>query len=269
MVPSIKYEVHFFDWTLFPANISSSDLASLRQGYIEKFNNSVSDLHLHHFEKTPDYMFEPFVPEKIRIVCPWAKIIILLRDPLERAYSHFKMSYSGIDKQFRNEVTFEEYIKNDIELLNQTGILDKNFLDLDEETRQSKWEQYWKSMKRKRNLRFSYAGYIGRSLYFVQLERWFKHYKGEMRKNIFISKSENLLPHPMSKKINMKPITDFIGIHEHNITNANKKIHASRRNMGPMKKETRQYLEKIFDPFNKRLVSLLGDGWEDPWPYSQ
>ena len=39
--------------------------------------------------------------------------------------------------------------------------------------------------------------------------------------------------------------------------------------VGAMKNETRLKLIKLFDPWNKKLGTILGDGWENPWPYDE
>jgi len=41
-------------------------------------------------ESSPYYMFHPAVPARIRAVVPTATIVFLLRDPVERAVSHFR-----------------------------------------------------------------------------------------------------------------------------------------------------------------------------------
>jgi len=40
-------------------------------------------------ESSPYYMFEPRVPGRIRDLVPDAKLVFLLRDPVERAFSHY------------------------------------------------------------------------------------------------------------------------------------------------------------------------------------
>ncbi len=40
-------------------------------------------------EATPYYLFHPFVPERIKQLLPQAKLILLLRNPVERAISHY------------------------------------------------------------------------------------------------------------------------------------------------------------------------------------
>jgi hypothetical protein len=44
-------------------------------------------------DASPSYLWHPKVPERIRAKVPQAKIAIILRDPVERAYSHYLMDY--------------------------------------------------------------------------------------------------------------------------------------------------------------------------------
>ena len=41
------------------------------------------------FEATPDYLFDPRAPQRLADLLPDAKLIIMLRDPVERAFSHY------------------------------------------------------------------------------------------------------------------------------------------------------------------------------------
>jgi hypothetical protein len=45
-------------------------------------------------EATPIYSFWPPAPERIRSYNPDAKLVVLFRDPIERAYSHWRMEVS-------------------------------------------------------------------------------------------------------------------------------------------------------------------------------
>src|SRR5690606_30078061 len=42
------------------------------------------------FEASPYYLFHPLAPQRARTVAPDALVVALLRDPVERAYSHWK-----------------------------------------------------------------------------------------------------------------------------------------------------------------------------------
>ena len=57
-------------------------------------------------EITPSYILRDYVPERVRATVPEARFIILLRNPVDRAYSHFQFR-----KRYRPfDLTFEEFI---------------------------------------------------------------------------------------------------------------------------------------------------------------
>lgn len=43
----------------------------------------------YHFESTPNYLYMPKVPKRVKAVLPNAKFIVMLRNPVDRAWSHF------------------------------------------------------------------------------------------------------------------------------------------------------------------------------------
>ena len=60
-------------------------------------------------EATPAYLFRPYVPERMAKVAPQARLITLLRNPVDRTYSHYhKQVRSGSETR-----TFEEVIEAD------------------------------------------------------------------------------------------------------------------------------------------------------------
>jgi hypothetical protein len=62
-------------------------------------------------EITPFYLFDPLVPGRIHQQCPTAKIIIMLRDPVERAYSHYLDRRRDIDDRFDHAESFHEALR--------------------------------------------------------------------------------------------------------------------------------------------------------------
>jgi hypothetical protein len=60
-------------------------------------------------EASPSYLWEPNAPYRIRRAIPHAKIIILLRDPVERAYSHYLMDV----REGLQELPFREALQRD------------------------------------------------------------------------------------------------------------------------------------------------------------
>lgn len=90
-VPTRRKEVHFFDWyyergiqwysKFFPPETQANRYEAIG-------------------EITPDYLHDPRCPERIAKTLPSAKLIVTLRNPVNRAYSHYsKMvaddNYSG------------------------------------------------------------------------------------------------------------------------------------------------------------------------------
>lgn len=57
-------------------------------------------------EATPIYLWDPDAPKLIHQTIPCARIIIILRDPIERAYSNYlmKSKYSGMKSSFHDEL---------------------------------------------------------------------------------------------------------------------------------------------------------------------
>lgn len=53
-------------------------------------------------EATPYYLFHPLVPQRIAIHYPQIKLIVLLRSPIDRAYSHFWMIKTVIRKAWQH-----------------------------------------------------------------------------------------------------------------------------------------------------------------------
>lgn len=47
------------------------------------------------FEKSPGYLLWPHIPAAIRRTCPWMPyILVVLRNPVDRLYSQYRMEYS-------------------------------------------------------------------------------------------------------------------------------------------------------------------------------
>ena len=107
-------------------------------------------------EASPSYLFNPQVPERMARIVPEARLIALLRNPVDRAYSHYQMEVRrGKEARSFEEATEEEMISAEGE---------ENALDV------------------------RYA-YLTRGLYADQLER-FSFFAN--RDRLLVVKSENL-----------------------------------------------------------------------------
>jgi len=217
-------------------------------------------------EKTPCYMFNPKIVHEIKSIIPSAKIIIMLRDPVERAYSHYKMLISfryfkRMKKFFPNAkhdetlpVSFKDCVKMDIGILEKVGFfLAKNMTERDDA-----WMKYLNHPSQRRC-----DSIVGRGIYSQQLKVWWKLYNEEERRDQFlILKSESLRPDTQSGMIDFRPVTNFLGVSDVTV-NGTEVIHASHKIMDSSSDdETRLLLRKLYAPYNKELETLLGKEWE-------
>jgi hypothetical protein len=220
--PAARKEVHFFDENY------SKGLAWYRSHFppVKLFNNLISG------EASPYYLFHPLAPQRVFDTFPDIKLIVMLRNPVNRAYSHYQHNL----RRKRVRFTFEEAIAMEPGLLE--GETD-NFLHL----------PGYKSFNHR------HFSYLTRGIYIDQLERWTAFFSLE---RFMILKSEDFFSSP--DKILME-VFAFLGVGNSPVKVLNKLSLAAYPRMQP---ETREKLVNYFKPYNQRLYDFLGRdfGWE-------
>lgn len=174
-------------------------------------------------ESSPYYIFHPLVPARVRETLPNVKLIALLRNPADRAYSHYQLQRrNGLE-----QLSFQEAIERESDRIG--GSVDENLMHRD----------------------FSY---LARGLYVEQLERWFEHFP---REQILILKSEDLFEDPHAT---IDAASDFLGVPPRRNAKPRAYNAASYRELGA---ETRAFLSEYYREPNRRLYELLGRdfGW--------
>lgn len=176
-------------------------------------------------EASPYYIFHPLVPERIHNIMPDIKIIVLLRNPVNRAFSH----YHHAIKNLGETLTFEEAIEIEEERLN--GEKEKFFRD----------PLYYSS-------NFQHYSYLARGIYADQLKSWFNIFPREQFLILTYEDFFSRLPE------SMKCITDFlcIELHDFNMEPQNQGNYIEKMNP-----HTEKRLREYFAPHNKRLYELL------------
>jgi hypothetical protein len=228
IVPACKKEVHFYDlryqdgedWyrAHFPLRILQR-LSKLRdaRGFLTG-------------EASPYYLFHPAVPARVRLGSPEARLLAILRDPAERAFSHYKrMVRKGVEP-----LTFEQALDQEPERL--AGEEEKLLTD----------PRY----RSKRHRQYSYAS---RGRYAEQLERWLEHFPSEQ---LLVLTLEALEKDP---EATMRRASAHLGLPpaaaRYRVYNA-----TGRSQMDPA---VQARLTEYFVPHNHRLYELLGEdlGW--------
>ena len=85
---STPKEVHLFDDEAFWAGSPAGQ--DIQRRYQQAFEENTTSLT---GEATPVYLYFTEIAERLRRYNPALKIIVILRDPVERAYSHYRMEF--------------------------------------------------------------------------------------------------------------------------------------------------------------------------------
>jgi Sulfotransferase domain len=125
-------------------------------------------------EGSPDYLFDVHAPQRIVKNLPNAKIIVLLRDPVDRAYSHYLHNARASWDPNRENLSFEDAIAAEPERLD--GEYEKLLQD----------ESYF-------SYNYMHYSYLKRGFYADQLKIWLQLFPQEQ---ILILKSEDFFAQP-------------------------------------------------------------------------
>ncbi len=87
IIPAIKKEIYFFDGGLDPDEDTYSKGESWYRAHFPKLKSIRKDQQV--FEATPLNIFNPLAPQRIAQSIPKVKLIAILRNPTERAISHY------------------------------------------------------------------------------------------------------------------------------------------------------------------------------------
>jgi len=229
--PPLTKQIHFFDryfsrGTAWYKNCLPYKWEKFKLEKIQKCGFATGEATIH-------YMLHPLAPERVKNLIPNVKLIVILRNPVDRAYSHYQMEFANKNENF----LFEEILKEEPKRLN--GEFEKLTND----------ENY-------DSLEYPHRAYLATGHYAEHLKRWFKYFP---REQFLIIKNEEFLS-DISKGYN--EVLDFLNLPSFDLPEY-KKIHS--RKYEKMKPETRQKLIEYFHPYNKELYKLLDRdfGWDN------
>jgi hypothetical protein len=186
------------------------------------------------FEASGYYLFHPFAAERIAKDLPDAKLVVMVRDPVERAYSAWKHeSARGFEWE-----SFERALALEDERLQG---------EVDRMRRNVNYESFC----------HRHHSYRSRGEYVDQLERVLAYVP---REHLHVIQSEEFFAQPHST---YGRLLDFLGLSLHQPAEFN--VHNARPS-DPMPSELRAQLRCHFAPYDARLESLLGERvrWSGP-----
>ncbi len=156
--------------------------------------------------------------------------MVILRDPVDRAYSHYNFSNRKIPAS--KQIDFYTALTRENE--------DRILADVDMLSPESK--------------RFSYKT---RGLYAKQLTVWFELFP---RENFFIIETGKLKSQPEHV---LKQLFDFLGLSKKDSIEFNQFAHHNKNTYPEMTHEEHEYLTGYFKDPNQTLFTLLGKSY--PW----
>ena len=186
-------------------------------------------------EASPSHA-NPYTPRRIQDLIPEVKIIFILRDPVERAYSHYRhhLRVGRIPKTLTFESAIErefEYYHQDLELL-----------------RKAQADPDFQLPDTKRSF-YLLGGY-----YALYLKHWMKFFPHDQ---FLILRSEELSDKP---EIQLKQVYRFLEIPDAEVDTTQKNVNQLKP---PIAASSISQLEDHFSPLNQELYEFLA--WESCW----
>jgi hypothetical protein len=183
-------------------------------------------------EASPYYLFHPHAPRRARETVPNARLIALLRNPVDRAYSHY-----------------HHEVKMGLESLSFEDALAAEGKRLSQETPKVLEDENYRSFNHQ-----NYS-YLARGVYVDQLENWARSFG---RNQLLVLRSEDFDEDPART---LRQVIEFMDLPKWEL-GGHVKYHLA--SYPPMDATTKQRLTAYFEPHNQRLYEFLGLdlGWE-------
>jgi hypothetical protein len=222
VLPSLRKEVHYFDFNYdrglkwYRAHFPYTH--QLRRGTLT-------------LDASPYYQVHPLVPQRAAELLPGVKLVALLRNPVDRALSHYQHEVRG----GRETLSFAEAIEKEPERL------------AGEEKRLREDPSYYSY----NHHRYSY---MQRGLYVEQLRRWVEHFP---RSQLLVLQAESLFRAPAEVT---GDVYRFLGLPPHKLELKKPFVQVGYDRQMPA--ELRSKLVNYFEPYNRELFQWLGQEYD-------
>ncbi|MFK3980780.1 sulfotransferase family protein [Micromonospora sp. NPDC050397] len=179
------------------------------------------------FEASPYYLFHPSVPARVAATLPDGRFVVLLRDPVQRAYSHYLHTRSY-------------------------GAEPLSFADaLDAEQERLARAQRGGADTRAAHQALRNHSYVARGRYAEQLERWFAVIPPD---RIHVARTEDLHTDPAGTYGAILRFLDLPPFTPDAFVQHTRRVDSGATQLTP---ELRARLSEHFAPYNARLATLL------------
>jgi hypothetical protein len=222
VLPPIGKEIHYFDLN-YDRGV---------QYYRGRFPYSRQLRHALTLDATPYYLAHPLVPQRAAQLLPQVKLIAVLRNPVDRALSHYQHEV----REGRETLSFAEAIEKESERL------------AGEEERLRNEPGYYSWNHR----RYSY---VRRGLYLEQLKRWLQYFP---RSQLLVLQSERLFRDPPGATAS---VHRFLGLRDYRLEHYDDRYQRGNYQRD-MPEELKSQLIAYFEPHNRELFRWLGEEFD-------
>lgn len=190
------------------------------------------------FEASPYYIWDPRIAPRIAKNAPSTKAILLVRDPVKRAWSHY-----------------QERVQNGVEPMSFGDALAAEDTRLDGERERMMKDPSYHSTA------WDWYAYRSRGEYLPQIEQWQKHFPADQ---LLVQLSEELYS---DTQATLDRIYAFLEVPQH-VLPATRTYNATWRTRDDAPQEEASQLAGHFAPHNKALAQHLGRElpWRSPEP---
>ena len=192
-------------------------------------------------EGSPEYLFYPHIAKKVAGLLPNAKLIALLRNPVDRAYSQYRHNI----RWGHEKLSFEEALALEEERTKEgkeKATIDENY----------------------HNFSYQRAAYLARGIYVDQLQRWMSLFP---REQLLLLRSEDFYKEPAEIYKKTLAFLNVPVFEPKSLKQGYKQYNKSKDSDAPPKMDpaTRKRLVEYFEPHNVRLYEFLGTnlGWDN------
>lgn len=177
-------------------------------------------------EASPYYLWDPRIVGRVRALAPRLKAIALLRDPVERAWSHY-----------------QERVANGVEPLTFAEALDREADRTDGEPERMAADPAYYSEAH------DFYSYRARGLYLPQLRNWLESFE---RDRLLVLRSEDMYADVQGT---LDTVSDFLGVPRHPLPTTRPFNSSGRRRLDP---DLAARLAAYYAEPNRELEEFLG-----------
>jgi Sulfotransferase domain len=215
VIAPLRKEVHYFD-----LNFARGE-AWYRANFGRQGQPGVN------LDSSPYYLFHPLAPARAGALLPQARLVVLLRDPVRRAYSHY---WHERDKG-REPLSFEDAIAAEPERIGRAA-------------------EQLASGAIERSPEHQYFSYLARGRYAEQIARWLLHFP---REQLLVLRFEELAREPLPV---LNRTLRYLGLPEVGSARLEPR---NTRSYPPLDPATAERLRDYFAPHEAALAQLLGE----------